>query len=210
MNKPIIILGAGNIGKSAMEAFLSNEVLVYGFLDDDSSLQGKEIGEVEVMGKLEDPNYLSIIGSECEAFVAIEEIEVRRNLVQMLMDERKVMPVNAIHDSAILAVSAQIGYGNYLGAGVIIGSYTELKSHLIINQGAIINHDVKLGNYVQVGAGSVINSAVHIEDEVFIGSGVTIVSGIKVGSGARIGAGSVVIKNVDEGQTVFGNPAEPV
>ena len=210
MNKPIIILGAGSIGKSAMEAFLSNEVLVYGFLDDDSSLQGKEIGEVEVMGSLEDQAYLSIIGSECEAFVAMEEIEIRRNLVRMLLDERKVMPVNAIHNRSILASSAQLGHGNYIGAGVIVGSYTELKSHLIINSGAIINHDVKLGDYVQIGAGSVINSGVHIDDEVFVGSGVTIVSGIKVGSGARIGAGAVVIKNIDEGQTVFGNPAEPV
>ena len=210
MNKPIIILGAGSIGKSAMEAFLSNEVLVYGFLDDDSSLQGKEIGEVEVLGKLDDQTYLSVIGSDCEAFIAMEEIEIRRNLVQMLIDERKVMPVNAIHDSAILASSAQIGHGNYIGAGVIVGSYAELGSHLIINPGAIINHDVKLGNYTQVGAGSVINSGAQIEEEVFIGSGVTLVSGIKVGSGARIGAGSVVIKNVDEGQTVFGNPAEPV
>lgn len=210
MNKPIIILGAGSIGKSAMEAFTSNNMIVYGFLDDDTTLQGKEIGEVEVMGKLDDQSYLSVIGSECEAFVAMEEIEVRRSLVQMLIEDRKVMPVNAIHETAILATSSDIGHGNFIGAGVIIGSYSELKSHLIINPGAIINHDVKLGNYTQVGAGSVINSGVQVDDEVFIGSGVTIVSGIKVGAGARIGAGSVVIKNVDEGQTVFGNPAEPV
>ena len=210
MNKPIIILGAGSIGKSAMEAFTSNNMIVYGFLDDDTTLQGKEIGEVEVMGKLDDQNYLSVIGSECEAFVAMEEIEVRRSLVQMLIEDRKVMPVNAIHETAILATSSDIGHGNFIGAGVIIGSYSELKSHLIINPGAIINHDVKLGNYTQVGAGSVINSGVQVDDEVFIGSGVTIVSGIKVGAGARIGAGSVVIKDVDEGQTVFGNPAEPV
>ena len=205
-----MILGAGSIGKSAMEAFQSNDVLVYGFLDDDAELQGKEIGEVEVMGKLEDQTFLSVIGNDCEVFVAMEEIEVRRNLVQMLIAEHKVMPVNAIHDSATLALSAQIGHGNYIGAGVIIGSYAELKSHLIINSGAILDHDVKLGNYVQIGAGSIINSGVHIEDEVFVGSGVTIVAGVKVGVRARIGAGSVVIKNVDEGQTVFGNPAEPV
>lgn len=210
MNKPIIILGAGSIGKSAMEAFTSNNMIVYGFLDDDTTLQGKEIGEVEVMGKLDNQSYLSVIGSECEAFVAMEEIEVRRSLVQMLIEDRKVMPVNAIHETAILATSSDIGHGNFIGAGVIIGSYSELKSHLIINPGAIINHDVKLGNYTQVGAGSVINSGVQVDDEVFIGSGVTIVSGIKVGAGARIGAGSVVIKDVDEGQTVFGNPAEPV
>jgi sugar O-acyltransferase (sialic acid O-acetyltransferase NeuD family) len=210
MNKPIIILGAGSIGKSAMEAFISNDVLVYGFLDDDASLQGKEIGEVEVMGRLDDETYTAVIGKDCDAFIAIEEIELRRNLVQMLVDERKAMPVNAIHNNAVLATSAVIGHGNFIGAGVIIGSYTELQNHIIINPGATINHDVKLGNYVQIGAGSIINSGVQIEDDVFVGSGVTIVAGITIGSGARIGAGSVVIKNVDEGQTVFGNPAEPV
>ena len=210
MNKPIIILGAGSIGKSAMEAFQSNDVLVYGFLDDNTSLQGKEIGEVEVMGNMDDSTYLAVIGNECEAFVAIEEIEVRRHLVQMLIEERKVMPVNAIHNTASLASSAKIGHGNYIGAGVVIGTYTELNNHLIINPGAIINHDVKLGNYTQVGAGSVINSGVNIGDEVFIGSGVIIVAGLKIGKGARIGAGSVVIKDIDEDQTVFGNPAEPV
>jgi sugar O-acyltransferase (sialic acid O-acetyltransferase NeuD family) len=210
MNKPIIILGAGSIGKSAMEAFISNDVVVYGFLDDKASLQGKEIGEAEVMGKTDDESYISVIGKDCDAFIAIEEVELRKNLVQMLVDEHKAMPVNAIHDQAVLATSAVIGHGNFIGAGVIIGSYTELQSHLIINPGANINHDVKLGNYVHIGAGSIINSGVQIGDEVFVGSGVTIVAGITVGSGARIGAGSVVIKNIDEGQTVFGNPAEPV
>ena len=210
MKKPIIILGAGSIGKSAMEAFISNDVLVYGFLDDTPSLKDTEIGEVQVMGKLDDQTYLSVIGKECEAFVALEEIKLRRNIVKMLAEELKVMPINAIHNSALLASSSGIGHGNYIGAGVIIGSYTEIKSHLILNPGAIINHDANLGNYVQVGAGSVLNSGVNIEDEVFIGSGVTIVSGIKVGKGARIGAGSVVIKNIEAGETVFGNPAEPV
>jgi sugar O-acyltransferase (sialic acid O-acetyltransferase NeuD family) len=210
MEKPIIILGAGSIGKSAMEAFTSNNVIVYGFLDDDDSLLEKEIGEVNVMGSMEDQTFLEVIGEECEAFVAIEEIELRKNLVEMLIEERKTMPVNAIHRSARLASSAQIGHGNYVGTGVVIGSNTVIESHIIIDSGAIINHDAKIGKYVQIGAGSIINSGVEVADEVFIGSGATVVSGIKVGKGARIGAGSVVVKNVDADETVFGNPAEPV
>jgi len=210
MEKPIMILGAGSIGKSAMEAFESNDVIVYGFLDDDENLIGKEIGDTSVLGTLDDSAMLGIIGKDCEAFVAMEEIEIRRNLVNMLVEERKVMPVNAIHGTANLAPSAQMGHGNYIGAGVILGSNSSLGSHLIIHPGAVINHEVKLGDFAQVGAGSIINSGVQIEDNVFVGSGVTIVSGIKVGEGARIGAGSVVIKNIEEGQTIFGNPGEPV
>ena len=210
MDKPIIILGAGGIGKSAMEAFISNDVIVYGFLDDDKALKDKEIGDVTVLGSLDNESFLSVIGSECEAFVAMEENEVRRNLVEMLISDKKVMPVNAIHGTATLASSSQIGHGNYIGAGAIIGSYSKIENHLIIQTGAVVNHDVKLGNFVQIGAGSIINSRVQVSDEAFIGSGVTIVSGIKIGQGARVGAGSVVIKDVEEGQTVFGNPAEAV
>jgi len=36
------------------------------------------------------------------------------------------------------------------------------------------------------------------------------VSGVTVRKGARIGAGSVVIAPVKAGETVFGNPAQPV
>lgn len=210
MDKPVIILGAGSIGKSVMEAFVSNDVVVYGFLDEDETMHHKEIGNVTVMGSLEDPNYLTVIGSECEAFVAIEEIELRKNLVDMLVSERKTMPVNAIHKTANLATSTEMGHGNYIGAGVILGSGTKLGSHLIVESGAVLNHDAELGNFIHIGAGSVINSGVKIEDDVFIGSGVTIVGGIIINQGARIGAGSVVIKDVEVGQTVFGNPAEPV
>jgi sugar O-acyltransferase (sialic acid O-acetyltransferase NeuD family) len=210
MDKPIMILGAGGIGKSAMEAFISNDIIVYGFLDDSKTLQDKEIGDVTVLGNLDNESFLSVIGSECEAFVAMEENEVRRTLVEMLVNDKKVMPVNAIHGSATLASSSRIGHGNYIGAGVIIGSYSTIENHLIIQSGAIINHDVKLDSFVQIGAGSILNSGVQVGAEAFIGSGVTVVSGIKIGAGARVGAGSVVIKDIEEGQTVFGNPAEAV
>lgn len=210
MEKPVIIIGATALGKSAMELFLNNDVVVYGFLDDDTKLQGTEIGEVSVLGDLDDSSFLSIIGNDCEAFIALEEIEMRKNIVNSLVEQNKVMPVNAIHSRAIISSSASLGHGNYIGAGTILESNAKIGSHLIINSGAIINHEAELGDYVQVGAGSVINSGAKIASDVFIGTGVVIISGIKIGEGARIGAGSVVISDVKKGETVFGNPAEPV
>jgi len=210
MNKPVLILGANTIGKSAMEAFISNDILIYGFLDDDEKLIGNEIGETTVLGSYEDQALLSVIGAECDAFVGSEEIEVRKNLVQMLVDTRKVVPINAINNRAILSTTTAFGHGNYIGAGVIIGSHSRLGNHTIIHSGVVINHEVEIEDFVQIGAGTIINSGVVIKEKVFVGSGVVIVSGVKIGAGARLGAGSIVIKDVEPGQTVFGNPAEAV
>jgi len=195
-----MILGAGGMGKAAMEAFLSNEVVIYGFLDEDETLTGREIGDIAVLGQVDDPGLLGVIGKDCEAFVATEEVELRKNLVEMLTKERKVMPVNAIHKQAQLATSVVLGHGNYIGPLASLGAFVRLGSH----------HEARLGDYVQVGSGAVVGAGAQLDDEVFVGSGAIVVAGVKVGAGARIGAGSVVVQDVKEGETVFGNPAQPV
>jgi sugar O-acyltransferase (sialic acid O-acetyltransferase NeuD family) len=208
--KPVIIFGAGSLGKAALNIFEQNDVVVYGFLDDDESLHGTEIGEVAVLGNTKDHGFLKYIGKKCDAFVAYDEVAVRKNVVDMLKEKRKVMPVNAFHQHIKSPKEMVIGHGNLLNAGVVIGAHTTIGNHCLVHSGAIIEHEVSLGDFVQVGAGSIINSGVEVDEEVFIGSGVTVVSGIHIGKGARIGAGSVVIADVKEGETVFGNPAKPV
>ena len=210
MGKPIIIIGAKKLGKSALEIFNSNEVISYGFLDDDESLHHKEIGGILVLGSIYDEEYLKLIGDKCGAFIATDDTLERKSQVEMLNERCKEMPVNAIHRNAIIPQSVDLGYGNFINAGVIIGSGSKLSNHCILHFGSIIDQDCQLSDYVQIGARAVVNSNVIIEDEVFIGSGAIIISGIKVGKRARIGAGSIVIENIKSGATVFGNPAKPI
>jgi sugar O-acyltransferase (sialic acid O-acetyltransferase NeuD family) len=207
MDKPIIILGAKGIAHPALEIFNSNEVITYGFLDEDESLHGKEINVVPILGHTEDDGFLKLIGVKCEAFVAVDDIKYRQFLVNLLHERRKTQPINAIHKNSYVSTDATIGHGNFINARVNIGAGAKVGHHCILNTGAIIEHLATLGDFVQVGAGAVINSGVVIEENVFIGSGVTIVSGVTIGKNARIGAGSVVIENVKSGATVFGNPA---
>jgi len=210
MDKPVLILGAKGIAKAAMEIFLSHNVAVYGFLDDDESLHGSDINHIPILGQTEDDGYLKLIGKKCEAFVAVEDPQLRKGLVKLLNERRKVMPTNAIHSNAIIADSAHLGYGNFINAGATVGAEAKVPNHCILHSSAVIEHEVILGDFVQIGAGSVINSGVEIAEGAFIGSGVTIVSGVKIGKKARIGAGSVVIADVKAGETVFGNPAVAV
>jgi sugar O-acyltransferase (sialic acid O-acetyltransferase NeuD family) len=210
MDNPVIIFGANYLGRAAKEIFESNGNVVYGFLDDDKKLHQTEIDNVLVVGSTDDDGILKLIGKKCEAFVASDDIKVRKSLVQMLLEVRKVQPTNSVHPSSIIAGTASISHGNFIDMGVKIGTGATIGSHNILQAGAIVGHEAKLGNFVQVGPGSIINSGAEIEDEVFIGSGVTIISGITIGKGARIGAGSVVIGPVKAGETVFGNPAQRV
>lgn len=210
MDNPVIIFGANGMGQAAMEIFESNQVVVYGFLDDDKEKHGTELNNLPVLGKTDDDGFLKLIGKKCEGFIAVDDRALRKGLVKLMMERRKMMPVNAIHRNAEIASSAHIGHGNFINTGAVIASNAKVANHCIINAGSVIDHGAQLGDLVQIGAGSVIGSEVEIGEDAFIGTGVTIVPGVKIGNNARVGAGSVVIGEVAEGKTVFGNPAAEV
>lgn len=205
-----MILGANYLGRAAKEIFDRNGNVVYGFLDDNKNIHGTEIDNVQVLGSTDDDGFLKLIGKKCEAFVAVDDNKLRKNLVRMLLEVRKMQPVNAIHPGATLASSCSMGHGNFIDAGAQAGAGVEIGSHCLIHSNVVLGPETKVGDFVQIGASSTINSGVVIEDEAFIGSGVIVVAGVTIGKGARVGAGSVVIAPVKAGETVFGNPAAKV
>ncbi|NVK84149.1 MAG: acetyltransferase [Cytophagia bacterium] len=210
MDNPVIIFGANALGRAAVEIFESNDIIVYGFLDDNEELHGQMLGELNILGRTDDDGFLKLIGKKCEAFIAADDRQLRKGLVKLLKERRKMMPVNAIHSNTEIAPSAHVGHGEFINSGVIIGANAKIGDHCMIHTNASIDFSAKLGDLVQVGSGSVVGSEAQVGDNVFIGSGVTIVPGIKIGKNARIGAGSVVIADVKDGETVFGNPAKAV
>jgi sugar O-acyltransferase (sialic acid O-acetyltransferase NeuD family) len=210
MNNPVIIFGANSIGRLAKEIFESNEVVVYGFLDDDKKLINTEVDEAQVLGTTDEQGFLKLIGKKCEAFVATDENKLRKGLTKMLQEDRHIQPMNAVHPKANISKKASIGYGNFIDSDGVMVSGASIGSHCLIQAQAYIGMDTTVGDFVQIGVGSKIGAGAKIEDEVFIGAGVTVVAGITIGKGARVGAGSVVIATVKSNETVFGNPAQSV
>lgn len=210
MENPVLIFGANYLGRAAKEIFDRNGNVVYGFLDDNKSIHSTEVDDIVVLGSTDDDEFLKLIGKKCEAFIAVDDTRLRKNLVKMLHEEKKMQPVNAIHPSASVASSASIGHGNFVDAGSQTGAGAVIGSHCLIHANVVLGAETTIGDFVQIGASSTINSGVVIEDEAFIGSGVIIVSAVTIGKGARVGAGSVVIGPVKAGETVFGNPAAKI
>ncbi|MGL1887543.1 MAG: acetyltransferase [Reichenbachiella sp.] len=207
MNNPVIIFGASGLGRAALEIFESNGNVVYGFLDDNKDLHNTEIDNIPVLGSTEDSNFLKLIGGKCEAFIASDDNKEKKAFTEMIVEDRKMMPVNAVHQSVILSKTSSLGHGNLVNSGSAIGAGTEIGNHCLINSGVVIDHSCQIGDYVQIGVGAKIGANVEIGNGAFIGTGAVIVGGLKVGKSARVGAGSIVISSVDPKKTVFGNPA---
>jgi sugar O-acyltransferase (sialic acid O-acetyltransferase NeuD family) len=183
---------------------------VYGFLDDNKKLHNLELDEVVILGSTDDEQFLKLIGKKCECFVAVDDNRLKKSIVNMLLEDKKTQPTNAIHSMASVTVKSDIGHGNLIDSRVILSVGCTIGSYNILNAASVVGVSSIIGNYVQIGSGCNIGHEVVLEDEVFIGAGVTIVAGVTIGKGARIGAGSVVVASIGAGETVFGNPAQKV
>lgn len=210
MQNPVIIVGAQQLGKAALDIFMSNNVVIYCFLEDSPELQQQEVNNIAVMSSTEDPEFLKLLGKKCEVFVASEDAAARKSMVNLLKEEYKVVPVNAIHQFSSVSEHAWLGHGIMVNAGAVINANAKVGDNTLIQARAVVDADAIIGDNVQIGAGAILNAGVTVGDEAFIGSGAVVVAGVKIGKKARIGAGAVVIADVPANATVFGNPAKKV
>ncbi|MDX2194862.1 MAG: acetyltransferase [Cytophagales bacterium] len=210
MQKPVLIIGAKNLGVNVLEILLANDAVVYGFLEDDTALHNTEIHLIPVLGSTTDEKLLKVIGSKAEVVVAIENGKEREHYTSIFEEDYKAVPVNVLHPKASVSKFAVIHHGNIFMAGCVVSAGASLGSGNILGANSFIDSGALLDSYCYIGANSCINQDVHIAKGAYIGTGCTVVAGVKIGRGARIGAGSVVMADVKGGQTVFGVPAVAV
>lgn len=114
---------------------------------------------------------------------------------------------SVIHPSAIISSSATIQDGAQVMAGAVVGPRVVVASDVIINTGALVDHDCQLESLVHVAVGAILCGNVRIGEKSHVGAGATVLQGIEVGSEAIVAAGAVVTRNVARGTTVLGVPA---
>lgn len=134
----------------------------------------------------------------------------RQQLEKEVMDLGFNQWANFVDITAIIALSASLGEGININAGVVIGANSHFGKQVLINRSVSIGHDAIIENYVTFGPGCVICGHCTIGEGTFIGAGSTILPKVKIGSNAVIGAGSVVTKDVSSNSIVVGNPAKVV
>lgn len=154
--------------------------------------------------RLDDPAFLA----DFDLVVAFQG-HGRRALCERILERGGRLPV-VRHPAAVVSVTADIGAGTVLSAGVIVQSDARIGRFCVLNTACTVDHDNRVGDGVSIGPGAHTAGRVTIGDEAFIGLGAVIINGVTVGRRATVGAGAVVVRDVPDGATVVGNPARPL
>ena len=205
MKIPLLIYGAGGLGREVLSLVRSSETFeVIGFLDDGVP-KGTVINGIEVLGRRET---IHAFESPVNLVLAFGD-PIRKSFVEGKIDPLQVNYPVIKHLSVILQDDStiRIGAGSILCAGTILTTDIQLGNHVLINLNCTIGHDTRVGDFTSMMPGVNVAGEVEIGRSVLVGSGANILNRVHIGDNSKVGMGSVVIHDVEPGKTVVGVPA---
>lgn len=116
----------------------------------------------------------------------------------------------AVHPSATVADSVEIGHGTVVFAGVIINALARVGCHTVINTSAVIEHHCTIQDFAVISPRATLCGCVTVGRGAFVGAGAVVITDRVIGAGSVVGAGAVVLDDVPAHRTVVGNPARMI
>lgn len=194
-----MVLGAGGHAKVVIATLQAAGWEVAGAYDDDEARWGEEVLGVPIRGALVEARGADVEG----AVLGIGSNRDRRRIA----GELDLSWVAAVHPSAVVHPSVQVGPGTVVFAGAVIQPDAEIGRHAIVNTAASIDHDCRVGDFVHVAPGCRLGGGVTVGEGALLGIGSAVLPGVEVGAWATVGAGAAVVRPVADGATVAGVPA---
>ena len=203
----IAIIGAGGHGRVVLDILRNNHQFdVVGFVDSNSQLHGSYIDDIPVIGDMAELEYFSNRGIG-GAIIAIGDNEIRCKFAR-IVSSYGISLINAIHPSASIARTANIGKNVVIAQGANICAHVRIEDSVICNTGSIIDHESIIEEGAHICPGTKLAGHVIIHEQAFVGIGSTVIQNITIGQSAIVGAGAVVLNDVEAATTVVGVPAK--
>lgn len=112
-----------------------------------------------------------------------------------------------VHPHASVSRHAGIGPGCFIAAQAVVGPNASLGVSVIVNHGAVVDHDVVVGDFSHVAPLAALGGGARLGRRVLVGSGASVLPGVSVGDDVVIGAGAVVAHDLPHAGTYAGVPA---
>jgi len=154
-------------------------------------------GDGSFKGWNENSSFVITIGDNAIRTKIAEKIRSRGKNCLSIIDKR-----------SYVARNATIEDGTFVAPGAIINVFCRIGRDVIVNSGAIVEHESVVSSGTHIAPGAVILGNVKIGEHTFIGANSVIKQGVHIGDNVIIGAGSVVINDVEDNNVVVGNPAK--
>lgn len=204
MREGVVIIGGGGHAKVVIESLRAAGETVAAIVDADPT--PRAVLGVPVIG--DDLALADLRGQGLsKLFVAIGDNRLREKLGRKAREQGFVL-VNAIHPSAVISPSAQLGEGVAVMAGVAINADSRIGDLAIINTGAVVDHDCVLGAACHLGPASALAGGVTLGERAFLGVGARAIPGVRVGADTIVGAGGVVVRDLPDAVLAIGVPAK--
>lgn len=204
VSNQLLVYGAGGHAKALMEMIrATGKYVLAGIVDDSTTLKGKQVLGISILGSGEVLELLLEDGIENAAngVGGIIDQVIRAKIFERLIEAGLYLPA-IIHPSAVVEESARVGLGTQIFANSYVGSEAILDDMCMINTGAVISHDCLVGRYSHIAPGAMLAGAVIVKNNVLVGMGVTTAIGVTIGEGARVGNGSIILKDVPAGKII--------
>lgn len=205
MNKPIIIIGAGDHASVLLDILLGQKkdvIALTSVNDSRTDLYNIPIISDETVIHNYAPNTVRLVNG----IGSVGSLQLRKSVYDKFKSLGYVFS-NVIHESAIISPRAIIEDGVQVLAGAIINNDAIIKFNSIINTKTSVDHGCIIESHVHLAPGCTLSGCVKVGSATHIGTGASIIQGINIGNNVLIGAGSVVIRNIPDNAKAYGNPA---
>lgn len=112
-----------------------------------------------------------------------------------------------VHPRASVSRHAAVDAGCFIAAQAVVAPGARLGRAVIVNHGAVIDHDVQVGDFCHVAPLAALGGAAEIGANVLVGSGASVLPRLRVASDITIGAGATVCGHLTESGRYAGVPA---
>ncbi len=220
MNKPdeapkLFFIGARGHARVLIYILQQQGVKIEGLTDLDLSLKGTDVYGVPVLGdddilKSYEPVNIKLVNAVGNAPRSGRSgLHVRRALFERFKSKGYGF-ATIISDDALVSDRATLDEGVQAVTRSLVHPGVKVGQNTILNTGASLDHDCWVGAHSHIAPWAVLCGGVTVGTECHIGARSVLIPGIKVGDGAVVGAGAVVTSDVAAGETVVGNPAQPI